>query len=131
MGNRQSVKISMTLERLNKPNQFTYSGMSAILGNGKANEKSGSKNHSAQRARPMSSPSGTPTTMAATRPASARHKVAASGANVVPSATSVTQRSSISDTGGKTFGLTNSARVTNSHASSTTATGTTRVSAVA
>src|SRR4030095_12285777 len=130
MGNRQSVKISMTLERLKRPNQFTYNGMSAILGSGNANEKSGSKNHSAQRTRPMRRPSGTPMAMAPARPARARHSVAKSGANVVPSTISVAQRSTISDTGGKTYGLTKCARVASSQASSTMPTGTTRVSTV-
>src|SRR5258707_768636 len=124
MGNRQSVKISITFEKLNRPNQLTYSGISAIFGNGNAKEKSGSKNHSAQRTRPISSPSGTPTTIAAARPSKARHSVSMSGRNIVPSAKSATQRTAISETGGKKNGLIHPPRVITSHLGNKHPTGT-------
>src|SRR5581483_10350802 len=97
--------------------------MSAIFGSGKPNEKSGSKNHSAQRARPISKPSGMPTTIAAARPASARHSVPHSGAQMRPSANTCTHRTAISLTGGNTFGFTTPARATSSQAPTTTTTG--------
>src|SRR5436190_6509753 len=84
IGNRQSVKISITLDRSKRPNHETKRGISAIFGNGKANEKSGSKNHSAQRNRPIRMPSGTPTAMAAASPSSERQSVFQSGQNAEP-----------------------------------------------
>src|SRR6478609_9190918 len=97
--------------------------MSAIFGSGNPNEKRGSKNHSAQRARPINKPSGMPTTIAAARPASARHSVPQSGAQMRPSANTCTHRTAISLTGGNTFGLTTPARATSSQAPSTTRIG--------
>jgi len=76
--------------------------MSAIFGSGKPKEKSGSRNHSAARMRPIARPSGTPTTMAMPRPSSARQSVSHSGPSIVVSATSAAQRTTISDTGGNT-----------------------------
>src|SRR4029434_4036716 len=64
------------------------------------------------------------------RPASARQSVAKSGANVVPSTMSVAHCSNICDTGGDKYGMTGYARVTSSHARSTTPTDTARVNAV-
>src|SRR6476661_8178231 len=74
----------------------------------------------------MTSPTGTPITIAMPRPSSARHSVSHSGPSIVPAATSVTQRTRISDTGGNTYGFTTSIRVASSHATSTAPTGTTR-----
>src|SRR3990172_10398256 len=102
--------------------------MRAIFGSGKLKENSGSKNHWAQRTRPISSPSGTPTAIAAPRPSNARQSVSQRGRYTLPSTNRATQRITISETGGNTNGLTQPAPVTSSHASRTSAIGTTRVS---
>src|SRR5215207_8905313 len=128
-GKRQSVKMSITLERSKRPNQWTNSGMRAILGSGKANENSGSKNHSAQRTRPMRMPSGTPTAIAPARPSKERQSVFQSGQNTWPLSISVTQRMTISVTGGKTNGFTTPVRVTSSQASRKPPIGSMRASA--
>ena len=69
-----------------------------------------------------------PTAIAAARPASARHSVPQSGAQMRPSANTCTKRTAISLTGGKTFGLTTPARATSSQAPSTTTIGMSLVS---
>src|SRR3981081_4728710 len=97
--------------------------MSAIFGNGKPKENSGSKNHSAPPPRPTSKPGGPPNATAAARPANARHRVSHSGRYTVPSINTVTQRITISDTGGNTKGFTRCIRVTTTPAMSSPATG--------
>ena len=64
--------------------------------------------------------------MAMPRPSSARQSVSHKGPSIVPPATSVTHRSTISDTGGNTYGFTTFRRVASSHAISTVPTGTIR-----